>query len=123
MHTCAHHPSEPQLVGVDLANGPDQSAHLLMCTGTKPHGPHGDAAPVLCLDLLDVVPHASAVHVEQVFALTDRCRAEQLAARLKKGMRVTARCLMRDVRLSMTAAFAIEAIPVPPAPKSTPKHP
>jgi hypothetical protein len=132
MHTCAHHPSEPLLLGVDLANGPDQSAHLLMCTGTlardaevrtKPHGPHGDPAPVLCLDLLDVVPHTSAVHVEQVFAPTNRRRAEQLASRLKKGMRVTARCLMRDVRLSMTAAFAIEAIPVPPAPKSTPKHP
>ena len=135
MHTHAQPPEAqaPQLIGMDWATGQDQTAHLLLCTGTlardaevrtKPHGPQGDPAPVLCLDLLDVVPHASAVHVEQVFAATDRRRAEQLAARLRKGMRVTARCLMRDVRLSMTAAFAIEAIPVQPAPaKGTKKHP
>lgn len=124
MHAPAD-PMQPDVFGLDWATGPDRTEHLLMCTGTlardaelrtKPHGPQGDPAPVLCLDLLDVVPHTSAVHVEQVFAPTDRRRAELIAARLKKGMRVSARCLMRDVRLSMTAAFAIEAIPVQPTP-------
>ena len=124
MHTTAPaHPAQPVLIGMDLARQPDQAAHLVLCTGTlardaevrtKPVGALGDPAPVLCLDLHDVVPHAAAVHVEQVFAPTDRRRAEQLAARLKKGMRVTARCLQRDVRLNLTAAFGIEALPHPP---------
>lgn len=135
MHTCAQHnplpgtdifgdagEGAPQVFGVDLASGPDLTVHLLACVGTlardaevrvKPVGRQGDPAPVLCLDLQDVVPHASAVHVEQVFATADRAKAEAIAARLRKGMRISARCLMQDVRLSLTNAFGIEAQPVP----------
>lgn len=109
--------TEPGFTGA----GPE--AHLLICTGTlardaevrvKPVGPQGDPATVLCLDLQDVTPNARAVHVEQVFANSDRPRAEAAAARLRKGMRVTARCPMQEVRLSLTNAFGIEAQPAFP---------
>ena len=117
--------------GIDAAAGPDSPAHQLVCMGTlsrdaevrvKPVGPQGNAAPVLCLDLQDVTPQASAVHIEQVFTNADRAKAEATAARLRKGMRVSARCAMQDVRLSLTNAFAIEAQPPLPT-HSTRKHP
>ena len=123
--------AEHTLLGMDLASGPDFTAHLLVCIGTlardaevrvKPVGPQGDAAPVLCLDLQDVTPLASAMHIEQVYTNADRAKAEAAAARLRKGMRVSARCAMQDVRLSLTNAFAIEAQPAPFTPSNR-KHP
>lgn len=143
MHARAHHPNplpgtdifgtagEPHLIGVDLASGPDMTAHQLHCVGTlahhaevrtKPTGPQGDPAPVLCLDLQDVVPGFLAVHLEQVFAPAQRHQAEALAARLRKGMRVAAWCPMQAVRLSLTDVQHIDVLPPPPHPQP-PRHP
>ncbi len=112
MHTHA----QPLWMGFDLATGADKVT--VSITGTlaqdaqvrvKPNGAQGDPAHVVCMDLQDLVPNASAVHVEQPY--TDRAKADACAARYRKGMRVTVHCPLQDVRLSLPNALQIDIQP------------
>ena len=127
MHTCALNPvpgtdlfaEAPEWMGVDLASGPDTSA-VVIYSGTlarnaevrvKPVGSEGNAAPVLCMELIRVDPAAHSVHAERVYANHQRGEAETLAAKLRKGMHVIVTCPVSDARISLPNVLQLDISP------------
>ncbi len=75
------------------------------------HGVH--PLPVLCMEVKPLNGLKRTIHAEKVFSEASRKEAEQLAATLKRGARITLTTSLRDMR---TILPHIKSVAITPAP-------
>ena len=111
---------EPDLFGIDPANGPDMTAAVIVLRGRviadakvqiQGTGPDHKTAAVVSVDLLYEGPGGHTVHVEEVFPLTHRSAADGRAAQLRRGVLAEATYPARALQLVIPHAHSIKPVP------------
>ena len=120
-HIATQAPADADLFGhpADVANE-EPAADCLAFTGTvarqadvrvRPMGADAHMVPVVCIELIDVGPSGHSLHAEQVFTNATRAQADQLAARLQRGVRVTLTTPLTGMRLVLPHVRRVELRP------------
>ena len=125
LQTSARHIATQAPADADLFGDPadvtseEPAADCLAFTGTvarqadvrvRPIGADEHMVPVVCIDLVDVGPSGHSLHAEQVFTNATRAQADQLAARLKCGVRITLTTPLTGMRLVLPHVRRVDVL-------------